>query len=71
VLASAELSSASGSDLIQIVHAQQVQEQLACQLEHAIQMSLIADLTDQGGLPDTGFQVQPPEGRRERFGQAS
>jgi len=34
-------------------------------------MRLIADLTDQGGLPGTGLQVQPLEGGREPFRQAS
>jgi hypothetical protein len=43
-------------------HAQQVQPQRAYQIEHAIQVRLIADLTDQGGLPDTGLHVQPFEG---------
>jgi len=51
-------------------HAQEVQPQLAYQVEHAKQMRLIADLADQGGLPDTGLQVQPLEGGREPFCQA-
>jgi hypothetical protein len=41
-----------------LFHAYEVQPQLAYQVEHAIQMRLIADLTDQGGRPDTGLQVQ-------------
>jgi hypothetical protein len=36
-------------------HAQKVQPQFAYQAEHAVQMRLITDLTDQGGLPDTGL----------------
>ena len=34
-------------------------------------MRLIADLTDQGDLPDTGLEVQSLEGRREPFCQSS
>jgi hypothetical protein len=52
-------------------HAYEVQSQVAHRVEHAIEMRLIADLSDQGGLLDTGLHVKPVEGGPEPRRQAS
>src|SRR6516225_3418767 len=52
-------------------HAHEVQPQIAHQVEHAIQMRLIADLSNEAGLLDIGFHVQPLEGGHELLCQLS
>lgn len=52
-------------------HAHEFQSQPAYQVQHPIQMRLIVDLTDQGSLLVTRFQVQPVEGGLEAVCRAS
>src|SRR6516162_548713 len=52
-------------------HAHEVQPQIAHQVEHAIQMRLIADLSNEAGLLHIGFHVQPLEGGHELLCQLS